>query len=133
MNKNEKRLQEIEKEMDILEEKLSEKDKLWDWTKPRDNWDEYSKYMRPERERLCKLSKEMRMLMPYKLTELSDFGDVMTLKHFIECVKEGGFIDYDGYGRYVKDNQETDIEIHPSDVKHKAIRKEFDTIIWFNR
>ena len=34
--------------------------------------------------------------------EISDFGDVMSLKKFVSCVKSGGFIDYDGFGRYIK-------------------------------
>ena len=57
----------------------------------------------------------------------------ISLKDFIECVKCGGFINYDGYGKYVKNGMETDIEIYPSDVKNKNVRKEFDKIIWFNR
>lgn len=87
----------------------------------------------PHNRKLGALSREKRMIMPVELSELSDFGHVMSLKDFIECVKEGGFIDYDGFGRYVKDGHETNIDIYLSDVKHKAIRTEFDTIIWFNR
>ena len=94
---------------------------------------DFLKYAGPEINKLGELSREKRMIMPYKLSELSDFGDVMTLKEFIGCVKCEGFIDYDGFGYYVKDGQETNITILPSDVKHKAVRKEFDTIIWFNR
>jgi hypothetical protein len=71
--------------------------------------------------------------MNYDLSELPDYGDVMTLEHFIENVKDGGFIDYDGFGNYVKDGKMSNIEIYPSDVKHNMIRKDFDTIIWFNR
>ena len=65
--------------------------------------------------------------------ELSDYGDVMPLTAFIECVKDGGFIDYDGFGYYVRDGKESDIMIHPSDIKRGNVRKDFDTIIWFNR
>jgi predicted nuclease with TOPRIM domain len=79
------------------------------------------------------LNRKLRMMQIPKFSELSDFGDVMSLEDFINCVKCGGFIDYDGYGYYIKDNQESDIEIYPSDVKHNSIRKDFDTIIWFNR
>jgi hypothetical protein len=57
----------------------------------------------------------------------------MSLKNFISNVKSGGFIDYDGFGRYVRNNEESDITILPSDIKHKSIRKDFDTIIWFNK
>lgn len=71
--------------------------------------------------------------MPYELSELSDYGDVMSLESFIECVKDGGFIDYDGFGYYVKDGKESNVMIIPSDVKRKRIRTDFDTVIWFNR
>jgi len=57
----------------------------------------------------------------------------MPLDKFIDFVKEGGFIDYDGFGNYVKNNEISDIEIYPSDLKYHSIRKDFDTIIWFNR
>ena len=67
------------------------------------------------------------------LSELDNNGHVMTIKNFIATVKMGGFVDYDGFGRYVKDNQESDIEIYPSDVKYKSIRTDFDKIIWFNK
>jgi hypothetical protein len=124
------RLAEIELEIEVLENKVSEKEHTWDNSK---SWEEYCAYMSPEWKALNKLDREKRMIMPYKLSVLPDYGDVMSLVHFIECVDDGGFIDYDGHGRYVKDGQETDILIYPSDVEHKSIRKEFDTIIWFNR
>jgi hypothetical protein len=126
----EKRLLEIEKEIDALHTLIEKKEEKWDNSKP---WEEYQAYMSPEWGALAKLGREKRMIMPYKLSELSKFGDVMSLEDFIGCVDCGGFIDYDGYGRYVKDGQETDIEIHPSDLKHLSIRTEFDTIVWFNR
>jgi hypothetical protein len=123
-------LKQIEQEI----EKFSELyDKKWYEDDPSRPWNEFLKYAEPEIKKLGELSREKRMMMPYKLSALSDFGDVMSLKQFIDCVNAGGFIDYDGYGYYVKDNQETNIIIYPSDIKYKAIRKEFDTIVWFNR
>jgi hypothetical protein len=73
------------------------------------------------------------MMMPYELDNIPDFADVMPLKEFIKCVESGGFIDYDGYGHYVLDGKETNIIIQPSDVKHGAIRWEFDSVAWYNR
>jgi len=87
----------------------------------------------PELGQLTKLETKLRMEKTPEFSKLSDFGSVMTLADFIENVKCGGFIDYDGYGHYVKDGKESDIEIYPSDVKKGNIRKDFDTIIWFNR
>ena len=47
--------------------------------------------------------------------------------------KFGVFIDYDGYGRYIKDGKKTNIIILPSDVKYQKIRKDFNTMVWFNK
>jgi len=128
----ENRLDEIGVEADILEEAIEAKNKLWDWNanKP---YPEYEEYLRPERKQLSALYRERRMIMPYELSEIPDYGDVMSLKTFLSCVKDGGFIDYDGFGCYVKDGQETNIEIYPSDYHHNSIRYEFDTIVWYNR
>jgi hypothetical protein len=126
----EQRLLEIDQEIDKLDEIVGQKDNVWDRNKPFEEWWEH---IRPEQSKISELSRERRMIMPYELSKLSDFGDVMSLEHFIDNVKCGGFIDYDGYGHYIKYGQETNVEIHPSDVKNNSIRKEFDTIIWFNR
>jgi hypothetical protein len=95
--------------------------------------EKYQLALAPYQKKLDELSRELRMIMPYELSELPNYGDVMALNDFIETVKSGGFIDYDGFGSYVKDGKETNITIYPSDVKYNAIRKEFDTIIWFNK
>jgi len=131
----EQRLKEIEVEVEEQSKLLEEKEKSWDYGGEftNDNYRRFLEHTSPERRRLAELSREERMIMPYELSELPNIGDVMTLKEFISCVKSGGFIDYDGFGRYVKDGQETNIMIYPSDVKHKAVRKDFDTIVWYNR
>ena len=82
---------------------------------------------------LSKLKTQERMERKPTFTAIPDYGDVMTLKDFIDNVKSGGFIDYDGSGNYVKDDKMSDIQIFPSDVKKGNIRKDFDKIVWFNR
>ena len=124
------RLEEIQQELEELDKIIELKDKVWDNSKP---WEEYSEYLRPENKKINELGRERRMIMPYQLEEMPTYGDVMSLEDFIGCVEAGLFIDYDGYGHYCKDGLETNIEIYPSDVKRKSIRKEFDTIVWFNR
>jgi len=113
-----------------VEKELEKKEQEWDYSKP---FELYQEYTLPERKKLNELSRKYRLIKSYKLSELPDYGDVMSIEHFVECVKCGGFIDYDGFGHYVKDGQETDIEIYPSDVKHNMVRKDFDTIVWYNR
>lgn len=48
-------------------------------------------------------------------------------------MKSGGFIDYDGSGNYARDGKMSNISIYPSDVNRKAIRRDFDTVVWFNK
>jgi hypothetical protein len=99
-----------------------------------DTYDEYEIAIAPFQAKLRSLDRELRMIMPYELmNEIAADDDVMTIKEFISAVKSGGFIDYDGYGRYVKDGKKTNITILPSDVKYQAIRKDFNTIVWFNK
>ena len=113
-----------------FEKQVDEKSAGWDLTKP---YNEYMAFIEPENEMLSNLYRQRRMIMPYELTDLPNYGHIMTLKSFIKDVKAGNFIDYDGYGRYVKDNKETNIMILPSDIMHKSIRKDFYTIVWYNR
>lgn len=73
--------------------------------------------------------------MEEKITAWDDFHKEckMTLKEFIECVKYGLFIDYDGYGVYATEKGYTDIIIRPSDVHNSRYKKEYPYICWFNR
>ena len=119
-----------------VERKLQKVRKAYDvkWhEKTERTWEEFVKYAEPEIKQMAELSRQKRMMMPYKMKEIPDYGDVMSLEDFLGCVKEGGFIDYDGYGHYAKDGMMSDVCIFPSDVKHGSIRKEFDTVVWFNR
>ncbi len=141
------RIFEIEKEIEKLESILKGIDnKYWDdYSKNIENneipssrsmEDEYKRYLKiiqPESLKIASLNREKRLIMIPEFSKLPNFGDVMPLQEFIERVNSGGFIDYDGYGLYIKDNQESNIEIYPSDVKHNSVRKDFDTIIWFNK
>lgn len=122
--------EQIEKE---LEEANDAYDKKFNEDNDGRSWDEFLEYAKTEIKKLGELSREKRMIMPYKMEEIPDYGDVMTLIDFIGCVDDGGFIDYDGYGYYAKDNMMSNVTIIPSDVKHKSIRKDFDTVVWFNR
>jgi hypothetical protein len=129
--KTKRTLEQIEKELEEVQELY---DKKWHSDNTNRPWEEFLKWAEPEIKKIGELSREKRMNLPVILGDKVQPDDhVMSIKDFIGCVKCGGFIDYDGFGRYVKDNQETNIEIYPSDVKHKAIRKDFDTIVWYNR
>ena len=93
----------------------------------------YSENVTPANKKVSAISRKMRLIAPYKLGKIPDYGDVMTLKQFIGNVKSGGFMDYDGFGRYVKGDKESNIDIYPSDILKNEYRKDFDKIVWFNR
>jgi hypothetical protein len=99
------------------------------------DYEEFEKALAPYQRDVRNLERELRMIMPCKSDGVSITKDdcVMTVAKFIEDVKSGCLIDYDGWGYYIKDNKRTNIMVFPSDVKYNAIRKEFDTVIWFNR
>lgn len=135
---NTKRLQEIEKELEVVREEIRELEKTeppYDPDDPAGSYEKYSEHMKPGWQKQRKLGREKRMLMTpeFRDREIEADDDVMSLKHWLGCVACGGFIDYDGYGNYVRDGKISNIEIYPSDVKHNSVRKDFDTIIWYNR
>jgi len=65
--------------------------------------------------------------------EIPKYGKLMSLSSFIEDVKDGLFIDYDGFGYYTKDNKMSNILIKPSHVENKKLVEGFNSIVWFNR
>jgi len=137
-------IEQLKEQIDLLDDKVDVLIDRFDskWFKNYNpliekSFNQYSKerneYCQPHLDELKKLKVEYRLIKPYTLEPIPDYGDVMFLNEFIDNVKNGGLINYDGYGLYIIDNQMTDIEIYPSDVRNNHIREGFDTIVWFNR
>lgn len=127
------RIAQIRVEIDTLNEKIKE---VWSRSNDFETYRQFEHALEPYTSKCDALDRELRMLIPAVLSEEEldhESGSVMSLADFIECVKEGGFIDYDGFGSYVKDNRESNISIYPSDIDNNVIRPGFDTIIWYNR
>ena len=59
----------IEKAQDVYDVKFHDKT-------PR-SWDEFLEWAKPEIQTLDELSREKRMMMPYELSEILDFADVI--------------------------------------------------------
>jgi|TARA_R110000782_G_C14478788_1_gene375695 hypothetical protein len=97
------------------------------------DWNEFQKYMKPYNDKVSKYSLAYRSVMLPTYRECPTYGRKMSLESFIENCEGGGFIDYDGSGNYMKDGLMSDISIYPSDIRVGSIRKDFDSIIWFNR
>jgi hypothetical protein len=126
---NELRLAEIEVELQNVEKEIEEREK----TDPNEGWDVYCDHMEEVWEKRDKLNREKRMLMIPEFNDIPDYADVMSLKDFIENVNFGGFIDDDGSGSYVRDGKESNISIYPSDIMHGCVRKDFDSVAWYNK
>jgi len=73
---------------------------------------------------------EMNM-SPYS-EEVSEDDCLLTIEEFLNDVKAGGLIDYDGYGNPVKNGKiNPSIKIYPSSVD--SIPKDATHICWYNR
>lgn len=59
--------------------------------------------------------------------------DVYTIEQFKGICKDGGFIDYDGFGVYAYKDKKSNIEIYPSDVQKGNVRSDFTHVVWYNR
>ena len=57
------------------------------------------------------------------------------MEDFKSNVLCGGFIDYDGFGRYASINKESDKIICPSHFKNNVVLEdeEFTHVMWYNR
>jgi hypothetical protein len=64
------------------------------------------------------------------LESLPDYGDHMTLENFLDCVKTGLFIDYDGHGCYATATQMTNKIIRPCD---REVDHSYSHVVWFNK
>jgi len=67
-------------------------------------------------------------------TPMPKYGDLMTLKGFIDVVNGGGFIDYDGSGYYANDKGYFRAHAaRPSEVKAGKVEDKFTHVAWFNK
>lgn len=94
----------------------------------------FKEYMKPYATEAKKYRVMMISIQPYTLSPLDDIGDYMTLEQFRENCEYGEFIDYDGFGYLCIGEQQTNIEIYPSDViKANADVSKFDGVMWYNK
>ena len=79
------------------------------------------------------LSRKLRLHKELTFESLDSNGDHMLMGDFIEDAISGGFIDYDGFGFYATEAQQTNGLIYPSDVVMGEFKREFTHIKWYNR
>jgi hypothetical protein len=70
-----------------------------------------------------------------KTEPLPTYGNLYTLEEFMENCRNGGFIDYDGFGNFATAKEMYNKEVYPSDVLKKNFKPqpEFTHVMWFNR
>ena len=64
---------------------------------------------------------------------LSEYGDHMTLKEWLDNVESCGFIDYDGHGNLATSSEVSNISICPSEAEGYDFPKWATHIEWYNR
>ena len=125
------RIKEARKRLDDANEEHS---KQWEMAMNMPSWSDFESHMQQYSEKVAIASREYRLLQVPVMTEIKgNNGDRMSLRDFICDCNDGGFIDYDGFGRYIRGFKESDINIYPSDVKHGKTRTDFAEIMWYNR
>ena len=88
---------------------------------------------------------------PITMKDYDGIGDFMTIESFIACCECGGFIDYDGFGYYATETQQSDKVVRPSFVTGRTkafnpdtekfymkevkenIDESFTHVVWYNR
>lgn len=124
----------IEELFNIIDNKRSKVEQLPD-EKFGTYWKRILDEIEPEQIQLDLLYKQRSLIKPPVLTPLPKkrIGHLYSLEEFIEMRNDGDFIDYDGFGRYATDKEESDVEVMPSYIKDGFIRKDFSNVIWYNR
>lgn len=60
-----------------------------------------------------------------------EHGDVMTREDWLVCVKDGSFIDDDGYGYAMKDGKADPTPLYPSGSEN--LPEDATHVVWFNK
>jgi len=127
----------LETTLQQLHRKLAAERHEW-MVSHRDNfmeyWEEFETLGSETINEISNIQNELSLLTPIELEEWDGNGNKMSIKEWVRGVKDGGFIDYDGYGYYSVDGKKSNKVVYPSGLgKFKIRDKEFTDIIWYNR
>lgn len=125
-----KTLEELEKEYKIASEKHSQR---FHDAPLGMGWSEFDEYMSVTGKVVVNLSREIKLLKEPQFEEIPNYGDVFSMEDFVTNCLSGGFIDYDGSGNYARDGKMSNISVSPSDITSGRYRKDFDSVVWFNK
>jgi hypothetical protein len=122
------KIQEFKDKIRAQQVKIDAIDKDWDYSRP------YSEYMNKVEAFFYNIeayNREIRLLDAYTLSPIS--GHLMTIESFSESVDDGVFMDDDGIGYYANIDQQSDINVCPSDFEYNRVRTDFTHVSWYNR
>ena len=124
MNKAElrNRLDELKKEVDKVEEESFNHPNGWQWYCNHPILKEYEK-----------VNAQLRRIDDYKLEDIPDYGDHMTMEEFIQSCRYHMFTDDDGFGKYATKDKVSNICIYPSDIAMGIYRNDFTHVVWYNK
>jgi hypothetical protein len=131
------RLEEIEKAIDKISKARDKAMNKFDFKKS-ESFQDWEDMLEPFYVKLRPLTFEREQLTPVEWKNIPRrgyAGDLFTLEEWIDCVKGGGFIDYDGSGNYSDGKRESNKNVIPSDVSGGFLlkNKEFTHVVWYNR
>lgn len=71
-------------------------------------------------------------------SSVPEYGNLFTFEEFLENIRQGFFIDYDGVGHYAFEDAtgiiwDSKILVYPSDYANRRIDFRFSHVIWFNK
>ena len=134
MNKKElnKKIKELQNKADIALGKAEEKMD----NAPLNNRQAYEAAHDKAYREYSKIMREIKLIEPIVYEDTPSYGDLMTIDSFEQCCKDGGFIDYDGYGNYATAFKMSNKTIRPSQVVNGTKlfnNPEFTHVVWFNK
>ncbi len=97
---------------------------------------EYQRQVNEIYKEVNELSSKYRMIQTPVMEESDDHDRqecLMTFEEFKQCCEDGGFIDYDGYGKYGTLTHISKITVFASDITSGKFRTDFTNIYWYNK
>lgn len=61
------------------------------------------------------------------------YGDIFTINDFIDCVKDGMFIDYDGHGYFHDGENKTKESVECNVEFLKSFVEKYPYVCWYNK
>lgn len=64
---------------------------------------------------------------------IPDYCEHMTIEDFVQCCKDGLFVNNDGSGYYATQTEMSDEQALPSILRHGIYNPDYTHVCWFNK